>query len=265
MSSKTAEDTINKICSKITSSNHVVALVGAGMSVESGIPTFRGSGGLWTKLGEPAMDGYTKFLADPEGYWRNLLTKPSDEAMSEFRLALDSAKPNSGHYALAELESMGVLKRIITQNVDGLHRIAGNQNVAEIHGNRNKLRCIECNLRWPKDDFPIIELPPLCPECNGLIKGDGVAFGEPIPKDVLQVCIEETEMCDCMLIIGTSALVHPAAGLPQEAHIRGASLIEINPESTPLTAICDYVARGQSGALLPAILEGIKSILNSDD
>ncbi|MBF8266574.1 MAG: NAD-dependent deacylase [Dehalococcoidia bacterium] len=201
----------------IHQSRHVIALVGAGISVESGIPPFRGPGGLYTRVGEPDMRGYQRFLDDPEAHWRNLLHRESEGPGAESRRPMQDARPNPGHHALVELEEMGVLKHIITQNVDNLHREAGSKNIAEIHGNRRKVRCIGCGTRWMREEFQIRELPPRCPACGGLIKGDTVSFGEPIPRDVLSVCFQEAERCDCMLIIGTSALVYPAAGFPPEA------------------------------------------------
>jgi NAD-dependent deacetylase len=254
------ERAIEEASKIIHQSRHVVAMVGAGMSVESGIPPFRGVGGLWTRVGEPDMRGYQRFLDDPEGHWRNLLNPEREGPRAEFRESFAKARPNPGHYALVELEEMGILKYIITQNLDNLHREAGSQNVAEIHGNRHKLRCIECNLRWMREEFPIRELPPRCPECGGLIKGDGVSFGEPIPRDVLSVCYRETEMCDCMVIIGTSALVYPAASFPADARMRGASLIEVNTDDSALTHLCDVVLQGPSGQVLPDLVQGIRRL-----
>lgn len=247
----------------ILKSSYTVAMVGAGMSVESGIPPFRGSGGLWTKVGEPDNRGYQRFLEDPVAHWKNILNPPDEDGpRAEFREAIENAKPNPGHYALVHLEQMDILKYIITQNVDGLHLDAGNKNVAEIHGNRNKLRCIGCNARWMRADFEIDpnNLPPKCPECDSLVKGDGVAFGEPIPRDMLNICYRESIQCDCMVIIGTSAVVYPAAAFPQEAAMRGATLIEINTDDTPLTRMCGLVLRGPSGQILPALEERIRAI-----
>jgi NAD-dependent deacetylase len=252
------EEALDEAAKLISESKHLIALVGAGMSVESGIPPFRGSGGLWTRIGEPPMNGYQKFLADPEAHWKEIINPDDSGPRAEFRSAIEKALPNPGHYALAKLEQIGILKYIVTQNVDGLHWDAGSKNIAEIHGTRHKVRCIECNLRWMRADFPIQELPPKCPECGGLIKGDTVSFGEPIPQDVLHTSFKEAQQCDCMLIIGTSALVYPAAGLPSEASMRGAKLIEINTDETPLTPICDLVIEGPSGEILPGILERIK-------
>lgn len=244
----------------IHQSRHVVALVGAGMSVESGIPPFRGEGGLWTRVGEPDNRGYQRFLEDPEAHWRNLLNPETEGPRAEFQAAFAKARPNPGHLALVDMEALGILKYIITQNVDGLHVAAGSESVAEIHGNRNKLRCIQCGLRWMRQDFEINELPPRCPECRGLIKGDGVSFGEPIPRDVLAVCYREASLCDCMMIIGTSALVYPAASFPAEARMHGASLIEINTTDTPLTDMCDVVLQGPSGQVLPELVERMRAL-----
>ncbi len=245
--------------------NYLVAMVGAGMSVESGIPPFRGSGGLWTKVGEPDNRGYQRFLEDPVAHWRNILNpEDMDGPRAEFRDAIENARPNPGHYSLVELEERDILKYIITQNVDGLHLDAGNRKVAEIHGNRNKLRCIGCNARWMRSewDINVDNLPPRCPdpECGDLVKGDGVAFGEPIPRDVLNICYRESVACDSMIIIGTSAVVYPAAAFPQEAAMRGATLIEINTDDTPLTRMCELVLRGPSGQILPALAERIRAI-----
>ena len=240
-------------------SRHVVALIGAGMSAESGIPTFRGPGGLWTRKGEPDMRGYDRFLEDPKAWWENRL-KPTDPDMAEFNEAMEAAQPNPGHYALAEMEKAGFLKYIITQNVDNLHQVAGSANVAEIHGNRFKLRCINCGGRFARDAISLEELPPRCPQCQGIVKGDGVMFGEPIPADALQVCQEQSSLCDCMLLLGTSAVVYPAAGFPIAARQRGAFLVEVNPLETALTSTCDIVLRGPSGEALPYLMDRMRMI-----
>ncbi len=243
----------------ILDASYVVALVGAGMSVESGIPPFRGPGGLWTKYGEPDMRGYDRFLADPKAWWEARLKR--DGYRAEFLDSLEQAKPNPGHYALAQLEEMGILKHTITQNVDNLHHAAGSRNVAEIHGNMFKLRCIACSSRWQREEFPIKELPPSCPHCGGLVKSDGVMFGEPIPPDVLDRCQVEADKCDCMLLIGTSAAVYPAAAFPTIIRSKGAPLIEINPLETALSDVCNVVLRAPSGEVLPLIVERIKELL----
>ncbi|MBI2872751.1 MAG: Sir2 family NAD-dependent protein deacetylase [Chloroflexi bacterium] len=245
----------------VAGAQYVVALVGAGLSVESGIPPFRGPGGLWTKIGEPTSRNYQRFLEDPATWWREQL-KPQEGPRAEFTASFATAKPNAGHYALAELERMGTLRHVITQNVDNLHRVAGSVNLAEIHGNRTLLRCMECNRRFPRAGFPIdeMDLPPRCPRCGGVVKGDGVMFGEPIPKDVLAVCHEQAELCDCMIVIGTSATVYPAAGFAEMVYQKGGSLIEVNMYETPLTPFCQVALRGPSGEVLPRLVASVREL-----
>jgi NAD-dependent deacetylase len=240
----------------IASSRYVVALVGAGLSAESGIPTFRGPDGLWTKHGEPDLRDYERFAADPKTWWEMRIERQGQ--FEEFVGALNSAIPNPGHIALAEMEHSGWLKHIITQNIDNLHQAAGSVAITEIHGNRTQLRCIQCNARWPLDEFPIDELPPHCPHCDGIVKGDTVMFGEPIPRDALDSCIEHSGLCDCMLLIGTSSVVYPAAGFPIDVKRGGGTLIEINPNETPLTELADLVVRAPAGESLPLIYDHLK-------
>jgi len=229
----------------------VVALTGAGMSVESGIPPFRGPGGLWTKYGEPPMKGYERFVADPAKAWRERLS-PSGP-MRELWETLQRARPNPGHVALAQLEQSGVLRHLITQNIDNLHVLAGSRLIAEIHGNATLVRCIECVARFPRESIDIEELPPRCPRCNGILKSDTVSFGEPIPPDVLARCFEEAEDSDCMIVAGTSATVYPAAQFPIDIRRRGGHLIEINPFESELSVLASISLRGESGKVLPAL------------
>ena len=248
----------------IRSSRHLVATVGAGMSVESGIPTFRGPDGLWTRYGQPSSLNYHQFIKDPAGWWQQRLRDESepDNTTYQLKVAVDGAAPNPGHHALADLERMGLLKYLITQNVDNLHHRAGSANVAEIHGNRTRLRCLVCGLRLPRDQFHLAELPPRCPKCGGIVKIDSVMFGEPIPPDVLAICLEQMEKCDCMLMVGTSGTVRPAASLPVAARERGARLIEVNPHQTSLTQLADVVLKGYSGEILPLLVDTLREELN---
>ena len=256
-------EAVDRAASAVVKARHVVALVGAGMSVESGIPPFRGPGGLWTKYGEPTSLGYREFMDDPALWWASRLEeeKTPGNASFDMKAALDEAKPNPGHFALAEMERMGALQYVITQNVDGLHFRAGSVNVAEIHGNRTKLRCIECTLRVGRDVFPVVEFPPLCPECAGTMKIDTVMFGEPIPANVLKVCLDQVDLCDCMLMIGTSGTVHPAAGMPRAAKDRGAVVVEINPSPTSLSLLADIMLTGPSGEVLPLVAAKVRDSL----
>ena len=240
----------------VAASSYVVALVGAGISVESGIPPFRGPGGIWTKVGEPVMNGYQRFIADPAEWWAERLSDRDE--LSEFIQALDAAQPNKAHQAMAEMERDGFLHHTITQNIDNLHQEAGSQEITEIHGNRLKLRCIDCDARFPLKEFPLDEIPPRCPQCRGIMKPDTVMFGEPIPVDALRSCEYHTSLCDCMLLVGTSAVVYPAAEFPIIALRNGARLIEVNPEETPLSDLCAAILRAPAGEALPRLLEELR-------
>ncbi len=269
------EELIERAARDLVNAKYAIALTGAGISTESGIPDFRGPSGIWTKDPEAerrAYRSYERFLEDPKGWWQESLTSPS------LLGNLEKAKPNPGHYALAELETMGILKCVITQNVDGLHEKAGTKRALEYHGSLSKLRCISCNSRFSRDEFDLDklrrenQLPPHCPKCGGIVKTDGVAFGEPIPHDVAQQSLEEAGKCDLMLICGTSAVVYPFAELPRVARHRKAetaygagktsavTIIEINAEPTPLTeeGVSDYLIRGKTGEILPRLVEEVK-------
>ena len=252
------EEQLERAAWVIAGSSYLIALVGAGLSKESGIPTFRGGDGLWDKHGEPPMDGYQRFLADPTSWWAERLTQ--QEEMSEFARLIEEAKPNAGHIAMADMERLGYLKHIITQNIDNLHQQAGSVAITEIHGNRTKQRCIGCARRWPREEFVTDEVPPRCPDCGDLVKGDTVMFGEPIPPDALESCYREAQQADAVLLVGTSAVVYPAAEFPLIAHRRGAQLIEVNPQSTPLSEACVAVLRAPSGEVLPMLLERVTAL-----
>ena len=249
---------IEEAARAIAGARHVVALVGAGLSAESGVPTFRGPEGLWTKHGEPDLRDYERFIQDPKAWWEQRIARQS--RFAEMVEALEHAQPNPGHRALCEMEDLGYLKHIITQNIDNLHQAAGSRAITEIHGNRTKLRCVECGSRWPLDEFAIEELPPSCPECGGVVKGDTVMFGEPIPRDALHECSDQTWKCDCMLLIGTSAVVYPAAGFPVDVKGMGGCLIEFNPDETLLTRLCDVTVRAPAGEALPQVVQRLRTI-----
>jgi NAD-dependent deacetylase len=241
----------------IKGSKYVIALTGAGVSVESGIRPFRGPGGLWTEKGEPPMDGYRRFEANPKRYWEERL----GNARSSFGISIEGAKPNPGHGAFARLEEMGVLKALVTQNIDNLHIAAGSRRVLEIHGNSLKLRCVRCGARFPLEGFDLSTLPPKCPECGGVVKDDVVMFGEPIPGDVLEECQREAERSDCIIVAGTSAVVYPAASLPLIVKEHGGMIIEVNPLETELTSMSDVSIRAPSGEALPELANKIRELL----
>jgi len=262
------EELIIRAARDLVGSKYAIALTGAGISTESGIQDFRGPSGVWTLNPEAekrAYQSYQEFMQDPGGWWENMLTGQRTFSMGD----VSKASPNAGHYILAELEKMGILKCTITQNVDSLHEKAGTQHLIEYHGSVEKFRCLSCGSRYKREEIDLQKLleenklPPACPKCQGVLKTDGVFFGEPIPSDVAEQSLEEAWKCDLMLICGTSAVVYPFASLPRIARQRGGvKVIEINAEPTPLTedGISDYLIQGRTGEILPGILEEVKKI-----
>lgn len=252
------QEAIRQAAVLVIEADYVTGLTGAGISVESGIPPFRGPDGLWTKYGEPPMNGYQRFLEDPRKAWEERLspTGPSKILQETVR----NAQPNPGHQALVELEDMGLLRYLITQNVDSLHRRAGSRNLAEIHGNSTLVRCLQCVARSPLEQISLEQLPPTCPQCGGMLKIDTVSFGEPIPRDVLEVCFEHSQRSDCMIVAGTSATVYPAAWFPMQIQERGGHLIEVNLYESELTPLCSVSLRGKTGELLPRLVEAVREL-----
>lgn len=249
---------IRQAAQLLVEAEYVTALTGAGISVESGIPPFRGPGGLWTKYGEPPMDGYQRFLLDPAQAWRERLapTGPSQE----IRDTIARAEPNPGHYAFVQLEELGVLCWLITQNVDNLHRRAGSRNLLEIHGNSTLARCLNCTARFPITVLAFEVLPPRCLQCDGILKSDTVAFGEPIPVEILEHCWRAVGDSDCMLVAGTSATVTPAAYFPMQIRERGGTLIEVNLYESEITPLCTISLRGPSGEVLHQLAQAVREL-----
>ncbi len=249
------DEAIERAAEILINQHYVVCLTGAGMSVESGIRPFRGPGGIWTEHGQPPLDDYRRFVRDPVAYWKNLL-EPSG-IYRELYQALEQAQPHRGHDALAALERCGVVRYIITQNIDDLHRKSGSVHVSEIHGNYSLCRCISCGTRFKRMDVDVSLLPPRCPVCSGLVKSDVVIFGEPIPEDSGRECVEQVECADCMLLVGTSACVYPAAGFPKQVVESGGMLIEIGPHPTEITDLCQLVLRGTAAKTLPLLADAV--------
>jgi NAD-dependent deacetylase len=252
------EAVIRQAAQCVRAAEYVTALTGAGISVESGIPPFRGPGGLWTKYGEPPMDGYQRFLQDPKHAWEERLAPTG--ASQEIRQTIARAEPNPGHYAFVKLEEMGVLRWLITQNVDNLHRRAGSRNLLEIHGNSTLVRCLNCTARFPMAMISFEVLPPRCLQCHGILKNDTVAFGEPSPGDVLEQCWRAVEHCDCMIMAGTSATVTPAAYFPMQVRERGGTLIEVNLYESEITRFCTVSLRGPSGEILDKLTQVVQAL-----
>lgn len=242
---------IARAVGELRNAGHVVALTGAGMSVESGIPPFRGKGGLWEKIDPMEYAHIDAFIENPKKVW--------DVLIREMKTVVDAAVPNRGHLGLAELEKRGMLKTIITQNVDGLHQAAGSTDVIEFHGSFAWQRCMKCNGRVRTQQIDITHLPPHC-QCGGVYRPDCVFFGELIPAEHLTRSRMEAASCDLMLVLGTSATVEPASSIPYLAKNAGAKIIEINPEATPLSGwLCDYRIPLPAGVALPLIIEAMDS------
>lgn len=244
---------IKQAAEDLAKSKKAVALTGAGISVESHIPPFRGKGGIWEKFDPMEYAHIDAFLKNPGKVWNALL--------KDMKEIIDSAKPNDGHRGLARLEQMGILKTVITQNVDGLHQMAGNTDVIEFHGNFAWHYCMECNNRIKTKDVDLSEIPPRC-ACGGIYRPECVFFGEMIPPLNLMRSRQISSTCDLMLVIGTSAIVQPAALMPIIAKQSGAKVIEINPEQTPLTgSISDYIVTSKAGEAINRIMAQLQTLL----
>jgi len=246
-------DIIKDVASDIKASKYLVVFTGAGISVESGIPAYRGEEGLWSKFDPNLYANITYFLQDSSYYWN---------FFREVRYPmLKKVKPNKAHLALAELETAGNLKTVITQNIDGLHQEAGSSSVVELHGTTRVIYCLNCSQEYSMDEaFLMLEtqIPPLCSECNGKLRPAVVFFGESLNPQVLRLAFEEAENCDFLLAVGSSLVVHPAADIPRIAKQRGAALAIINKQKTPLDTIADYVINDEAGKILPRIVQSLK-------
>jgi len=231
--------------------SYVLALTGAGISTESGIPAFRGSQGLWERYDPEEYAHISSFLRNPKKVWGML---------KELYGIMKEAQPNPAHEALALLEEHGLLKGVITQNVDGLHQRAGSKRVIEFHGSGETLICLSCGRVFKTDEVSLEDLPPTCP-CGGLLKPQIVFFGEPIPPQVLDEAFQEADKCDLMLVVGTSAQVYPAAQLPYKVVERGGKIVEVNLEETPLTReLSTIFLKGSASQILPRL---VKRVLTS--
>ncbi|MEN2994936.1 MAG: NAD-dependent deacylase [Thermodesulfovibrio sp.] len=248
---------ILKVCEIIKKSNYTVAFTGAGVSTESGIPDFRSPGGLWQRF---RIVTYQEFILDRQAryeFWR---------MKKELIQEMINAKPNNAHKALAELEKMGFLKHVITQNIDGLHQMAGNKSVIELHGNQRGCICLDCEKFYSinevidmlkKDDLDL-----RCELCGGIIKPTVVFFGELMPEKELTMAQKIANECDLMFVIGTSLQVEPAASIPRIAYQSGAKLIFINKAKTDWDWMAEIIFYDSAGKVLKDIVETIISLNN---
>jgi NAD-dependent deacetylase len=229
-----------------------IAFTGAGISVESGIPHFRGEGGLWTKFDPYKVAHIDTFLEDPAQYWTYSLNHRRTDA-----------EPNPAHRALVDLERRGQLRAVVTQNTDGLHQKAGSRRVVELHGTSHAVVCLDCERRFPRADIDRLNrehCPPSCPACGGrFLKPTVVLFGEALPVDALQEAQSLARAADVVLIVGSSLQVYPAAGIPRLALEHGAELAIVNAEPTPFDNRAAVVIHGKAGEVLPAIIERLAS------
>jgi NAD-dependent deacetylase len=231
---------------RVRGARRVLALTGAGVSAESGVPTFRGQGGLWREFRPEDLATPEAFARDPRLVW---------EWYAWRRETIAPLRPNAAHDALAALEHRVGEFMLATQNVDGLHAAAGSGRVLELHGSIWRLRCVRCGRSAEDRRVPLPELPPRC-SCGALLRPDVVWFGEMLPAGAVEEAMAAARSAEVVLVIGTSSLVHPAAALPHVARAGGAFVIEINTEATPLTASADVSLRGPAAELTPALLAG---------
>jgi NAD-dependent deacetylase len=232
---------------RLANAEAVVAFTGAGASAESGVPTFRGPDGIWAKFKPEELASMDAFMRNPELVW---------EWYNHRRTVISKVRPNEGHYALARMESLFPRFTLVTQNVDNLHRRAGSRRVHELHGNIERSYCVTCRKPFTEVSVPEQGTIPRC-ECGGAVRPDVVWFGEVLPEEVWQSSVEAAERSEVFFSIGTSAVVYPAASLPTIARRGGAYVVEINPETTPLTPRVDEFLSGLSGVVLPELVARI--------
>lgn len=235
----------------IIESNHIVALTGAGMSTESGIPDFRSPGsGLWTKINPDEFASYHSYVSD---------TNKNLKFMFELGMTIFRAKPNKGHKALTKLQKLGKLEGVLTQNIDGLHQRAKTKNIVELHGTANEAICIRCRKIYPIttmiNQFIREKTTPYCPDCKNLLKPNAIFFEEALESNVLEAADNMLSECDLLIILGSSLLVYPVAFYPQRALAKGAKICIINIQETNIDENCEVVINEKIGDYLPKIVE----------
>jgi NAD-dependent deacetylase len=237
-------DHLTELARLLAATERLVVLTGAGISVESGIPTFRGPQGLWRTFRPEELATPQAFHRDPHLVW---------EWYDWRRGKIAQAQPNPGHEALVRFEARLPDFILLTQNVDGLHRLAGSRRLLEIHGNIWEVRCLDCG-RVQEDRRVPLPLPPRCDHCGGLLRPNVVWFGEPLNSNILRQAETALLQSQVVLVVGTSAVVQPAASMALWARQAGAKIAEINPDATPLTSHCDFALIGAAGEILPKLL-----------
>lgn len=239
--------------SKLKSAESLLFFTGAGISAESGISTFRGKDGLWNKLKPEELASFDAFMKNPDMVW---------EWYQYRREIVEKSQPNLGHFAIAELENYYNVN-VVTQNVDNLHARAGSKNIDELHGSIVRNFCIDCNTFYHHQDFQFHNKVPKCEKCGGLIRPDVVWFGETLRGNAFPNGERHAKECDICFVVGTSAIVYPAAYIPFTAKNFGAYIVEINIEPTEMSHEADYSIFGKSGEVLPKLLDLVKEIKNN--
>jgi NAD-dependent deacetylase len=227
----------------------VVAFTGAGISAESGVPTFRSADGIWKKMRPEELASMDGFIRNPALVW---------EWYTHRKRIIADVQPNPGHHALVKMEMLFPSFAVITQNIDNLHRRAGSRTVYELHGNIERNYCMKCGVRYSNEQVLSMEGIPACSACGGNIRPDVVWFGEMLPEEEWELAVRASESADLFFSIGTSAVVYPAASLPHMAKQSGAFVVEVNPEPTPLTPKADEFLQGASGMVLPLVCDAIE-------
>jgi len=236
---------------RIREASWVTAFTGAGVSAESGVPTFRGTGGIWEKFRPEELASMDAFLRNPDLVW---------QWYAHRREVMAQVQPNPGHTALVRLERLFPGFALITQNIDNLHRRAGSATVYELHGNIERNFCSRCGELYRPEEGEVAGTVPRCHSCGGPVRPDVVWFGELLPEEEWNRSVAAARSADLFLSIGTSAVVYPAASLPMIARRAGAYLVEINPEPTPLTEIADELLAGRAGEILPQLADAAERI-----
>src|SRR5438445_8337984 len=228
--------------------NNVLVLTGAGVSAESGVPTFRGGGNtaVWKGIPFEVISSAGMLERDLPAVW---------EWFNYRREKLEALKPNPAHKEIARWQDSFQELTLVTQNIDGLHQLAGSRNVIELHGNVWRARCLSCSARSNVRDLKFDHGVPTCSDCGGALRPDVVLFGEMLPTGAFELATMKAEGCELCFVVGTSAVVYPAASIPEIARAAGAYLVEVNPEPTPLSAFCDEVITGRAGEILPMLCQ----------
>ncbi|OPY75975.1 MAG: NAD-dependent protein deacylase [Syntrophorhabdus sp. PtaU1.Bin153] len=236
------------VADRLASTKFLLVITGAGISAESGIPTFRGNEGLWKNYRAEELATPQAFARDPETVWKWYDWR---------RGIIGKAEPNAGHLAIKELEDLFDNFLLITQNVDGLHGRTGIRNMVEIHGNLWRVRCTQEGTTSMLMDVPLRSVPPKC-ECGALLRPDVVWFGESIPTLALESAFRVIEQCDTLIVVGTSGVVYPVASFPQTVKNNGGFVIEVNVEPTPISSVADASLYGNSGDILPMLVKWLR-------